>query len=425
MVLGDSAGCSAVSPALVSRSWPWLAARLLAGLVVSAGLASCGAGGGGARLAPGPCPARVPGMTGASLLASAAPMAAPVICRGAVVAVVCQYAMSRPAKTTGLLPRIVLRGAAAAGLAAVLDDARPVGRLPRCSPFPYRQLIVFGYRAGPVVTAQVRFGVCSSGVVTVGSRSAVFGSPLQDALFFYTSLGRHDRGSRTPGVAGLSAAAAAAAARRHGFSLLVAGAAFDDAVPPGTVVFQSLPPGAIDGGPGRQLDVILAVPHARACAAAQLALSYRGGGFGTGTDFGVIIFRDSGTAPCRLAGPVRVTGLNAAGHTVTSTAASAFTDPGVLSPHAGPVPDFTAPPPGELVYGWTLAAEYRDGPPSVGRGYCQPLWVIPAAWRVVLANGTFVIRNADPRTRGLAPTGGLITCQGRLGAVLRPSYMTP
>jgi hypothetical protein len=56
---------------------------------------------------------------------------------------------------------------------------------------------------------------------------------------------------------------------------------------------------------------------------------------------------------------------------------------------------------------------------------CQPLWVIPAAWCVVLPGGTtFVIRNADPRHQGLAPSGGLITCQGRLGAA-RPSYLTP
>jgi hypothetical protein len=69
----------------------------------------------------------------------------------------------------------------------VLDDARPVTSPPHCPPLPYRQIIVFGYRAGPVVTAQVRRGVCSSELVTVGSRSAVSGSPLRDALFFYTS----------------------------------------------------------------------------------------------------------------------------------------------------------------------------------------------------------------------------------------------
>jgi hypothetical protein len=171
--------------------------------------------------------------------------------------------------------------------------------------------------------------------------------------------------------------------------------------------------------------VILAVPHAPACPASQLALGCRGGGPGAGTDFGLIIFRDTGAAPCRLAGLVRVTGLNAAGRPVTSTATSAFADPGVLSPHAPPPRALAAPAPGELAYGWTLAAGYRDGPAGIGRGYRQPPWVTPAAWRIVLPGGTtFVIRNADPRHQGLAPAGGLITCQGRLGAA-RPSYLTP
>ena len=69
---------------------------------------------------------------------------------------------------------------------------------------------------------------------------------------------------------------------------------------------------------------------------------------------------------------------------------------------------------------------YRDGPASIDRGYCQPLWVTPAAWRIVLPGGTtVVIGNADPRNPGLAPSGGLITCQGRLGVPARPSFMTP
>ena len=52
--------------------------------------------------------------------------------------------------------------------------------------------------------------------------------------------------------------------------------------------------------------------------------------------------------------------------------------------------------------------------------------MIPAAWRIVLPGGTtFVIRNADPHNQGLAPSGGLITCQGRLGVPARPSFMTP
>jgi len=74
-----------------------------------------------------------------------------------------------------------------------------------------------------------------------------------------------------------------------------------------------------------------------------------------------------------------------------------------------------------------LAADYRDGPASVDRGYCQPLWVIPAAWRLVLPGGaTFTVPNAGPGNKNpLSPSGGLITCQGKLGAGKTLSYLTP
>ena len=143
--------------------------------------------------------------------------------------------------------------------------------------------------------------------------------------------------------------------------------------------------------------MILAVPSARACHHAQLRVRYRAGGFGAGQDFGGLIVSDAGAGPCRLAGRVRVTGLGPRGRPVTNTATAWISPPGVLSPRAAPIPAHASPPPGELVYYWMLAAECRDGPPAVDGRYCQPLWVIPAAWRVVLANGgTFTVRNADP-----------------------------
>lgn len=414
-------------PAGPSRSWLALGVRLLAALALLGGATSCGsAGAAGSGPAPGPCPAHAPGRAGAAApVAAGSPAKKPLLRPGPVVAVICQYAANPSLKTSGLLPRVTLRGTAAAGLAAVLDDARPV-RPPDCAQLPFRQLIMFGYRHGPVAAADVTFGACSSAAVTVGSRSAVLGSPMDDDLFSYTSLRRHDHGPVTPDVIGLTAHNAALAARRRGFTLLVDGAAFDAAAPLGTVIFQSLPPGAADAGPGLQLDATLAVPHTLACTPAQLAVSYRGGGFGAGNDFGTIVFRDTSTTPCRLAGPVTVTGLNATGRAVTSTAAATFAVPGVLSPGAPPIPEHAAPAAGELAYGWTISAEYRDGPVSVSNGYCQPLWVIPATWRITLAGGaTFLIRNADPYDRGLSPTGGLITCQGRLGSALPPSYLAP
>ena len=150
VVAGELVVAGAASTVRAARSWRALGARLLAAAALLTGLASCGAGAVGAGSLPGPCPARAPGQAGAPRAASpaavASPAGAPLIRRGAVVAVICQYALDPSPKTVNLLPRIVLRGPAAAGLAAVLDDARPASSLPRCSPFPYRQLIVFGYR---------------------------------------------------------------------------------------------------------------------------------------------------------------------------------------------------------------------------------------------------------------------------------------
>jgi hypothetical protein len=237
----------------------------------------------------------------------------------------------------------------------------------------------------------------------------------------------HDRGPRTPDLIGLPATAAAAVATSHHFSIFVAGAAVDPRARFDHVIFQSLPPGAVNAGPGNQVSVIVAVRSAPACRRGQLTLRYRAGGFATGHDFGVIILTNTGVGPCQLAGRIRATGLGPDGQPVTNTVAAWIEPPGVLTAHAAPIPEHGGPAPGELVYYWMFAAEYRDGPIGVDRGYCQPLWVIPAAWRVVFANaGTFIVRNTDlgsasPMTR----SGGLITCRGRLGAATTLSYLTP
>ena len=409
------------------RPWPGAGARLLVPLVLAISLLSCGTGAARHRLTAGPCPARAP-VAAPPAPAGRSP-AAPLIRPDPVIAVICQYVAGLPASKRRLTPvlRVVLPSAAADGLAALLDDARPLPPAARrCASFPFSQLIEFGYRAGPVARAAVTF--CSSGAeVTAGRRSASFGPPLSDGLFFYTSMRRQDRGLRTPDLIGLPAAVAAAVAASHHFSLNVMSAAVDARAPFDHVIFQSLPPAAVNAGPGNQVSVIVAVPPAPACRRPQLRLRYRAGGFGTGNDFGAIIFTDAGPRPCQLAGRVQVTGLDPQGRPVTSTIAVRITPPGVLSARAAAIPAHAGPPPGELAYYWMLAAEYRDGPPSVDGGYCQPLWVIPAAWRVALGNGaTFTIRNADPA--GASPmsrSGGLITCQGRLGADQTISYLTP
>jgi hypothetical protein len=405
------------------------AARFAVAVAVLAGLAACARPVGTAALSDAPLPAACPaggtGSVSGAVPSGTTPAArTPLIRRGPVTAVICQYALDPSPKTTDLLTRITLRGAVADGLAAVLDDATEAATPPRCDGLPFRQLILFGYRSGSAVTAGVRFGSCpaGAGVVTAGARAAVIGEPLADDLFSYTGLRAGGKGAVTPDTAGLSAAAAAAAARRHGFSLGVDGAAFDDQVPLGTVIFQSPPPGVSDTGPGMSLDVIVSVPHAPSCGPAKLALDYRGGEASAGNDFGTIVFRDAGAAPCRLAGAVSLTGLNAAGEPVTTTVTADVAGPGVLSPHAAPVPAKAGPGVGELVYGWTLQAEYRDDA-AASDGLCTTHWVIPATWRVVLSDGAaFTVRNADPGNRGLSPTGGLVTCRGRLGFAAPPAY---
>lgn len=165
---------------------------------------------------------------------------------------------------------------------------------------------------------------------------------------------------------------------------------------------------------------------APSCTPAQLTLTYRGGGAGTGNDMGTIVFRDSSGRACTLTGTVSATGLSAADVPDTATIKAAVAGPGLLSPHAAVVPDGAAAPAGELVYGWLLVAEYRDGPASVDNGFCQPDWVIPASWRVTLpAGATVVVPNKDPDdVIGLhGAGGGLVTCRGQLDTPVQLAYL--
>lgn len=166
--------------------------------------------------------------------------------------------------------------------------------------------------------------------------------------------------------------------------------------------------------PAYSLGVIVAVGRAPTCRTAQLRLDYRAGGEGAGNDFGLIMFRDVARAPCRMAGRLAITGVNAAGQAVTSTATALFAAPGVLGPGTARARDTAGAPPASMVYSWLLAAEYRDDPSWPG-GLC-PHRVVPAAWRVRLPGRLAVtVPNADSGSPfgGLA---GLVTCRGRLGA---------
>jgi hypothetical protein len=179
-------------------------------------------------------------------------------------------------------------------------------------------------------------------------------------------------------------------------------------------------------GPGAATPAPSTESAGPACAPAQLTLTYHGGGAGAGNDMGTIVFRDTSGRACRLTGTVSATGRSAAGTPDTATIKAAVARPGLLSPHAAPVPDGAPAPAGELVYGWLLMAEYRDGPASVDNGLCQPDWVIPASWRVTLPGGaTVVVPNKDPGDAiGLhGAAGGLVTCRGQLDTPAQPAYL--
>jgi hypothetical protein len=152
-------------------------------------------------------------------------------------------------------------------------------------------------------------------------------------------------------------------------------------------------------------------------------LTYLGGGESAGNDFGTLLIRDTSARPCTLPGPVLVTGLRPAGRPDTRTILAAVQGVAVLTPGAGPVR--WRPPgvlsgiwPGELTGIIPLMSEYRDGPASVARGLCEPLWVVPAMWRVTLpAGGALTVANADSADPArLVRSGGFVTCRGHLGS---------
>ena len=398
--------------------------------VVTLGLAAAGCGGSGrndsARVSTAACPAAMPRVTAPAGHAGVGSLVSP----GPAVVSVCQYSpgLAKSKARGAPLRRIVLRGQGAAGLAAIIDGAgRVTAHARRCARssglLPFSQLLIFSYRAEPREAVSVEHTACSLAVLTAAKRSGVLSGQIEDDLFYYTTATRHARGPRTPELIGLTARGALAAARRDGFGLLVDGAVLDGAARFGTVIFQSLPEGIRDSGAGAQVSVILAVHAAPACAARQLALTYLGGGPGAGNDFGTILIRDISGRACTLTGPLRITGLNTRGSPDTSSVRLGIAGSDVLSPRAGtitrpanPAAALVGVHPGELTGQVELIAEYRDGPPSVNHGLCAPLWVIPATWRVRIPDGILSVANRDPVGHDkLVPSGGLVTCRGRLG----------
>lgn len=371
--------------------------------------------------APTSCPARAPSLAAAPAVGTTTP----VLPGDAVTATICQYALLLTGSKAPSAPmrRIVLRGDAADGLRAVLTGTAPMtppaAKCDRAAALlPFVQVIYFGYRDGRTVHAMVTFTSCELAVVTAADRFGTLPSPIQDDLFGYTLITQHDRGPGVPDLVGLPAMSAAVAARRGHFALSVDGQAVDPAEPFGTVIFQALPPGVPDAEPGpSSVTAVVSVDRAPDCRAGQLRLSYRAGGAGAGSDFGEIVFRNVAASPCRLPGPLRVTGFNAAGRSVTSAVTATVARPGVLGPDTPSLRDLAQPAPGTIIYALPLAAEYRDDA-TTPNGLCTER-VTPLRWTVQLPGGpAIMVPNNDSGSpfRLLGSSAGLVTCRGRLGA---------
>jgi hypothetical protein len=196
----------------MDRNWIGRIAGVALALVVTACGTNTAAAGHSPATAPG-CPAALPVQAppGSGQARTGQPQARPALVRpGASVAAICQYATGLPASKAAATPlrRLVMRGAAAAGLAAVLDNAGPLsGHAARCDRnagrLPFSQLIRFGYPAGPGELAVITYTGCSLAVVTAGSRAGALTGPVQDDLFDYTTITRQDRGPRTPDLIGV------------------------------------------------------------------------------------------------------------------------------------------------------------------------------------------------------------------------------
>jgi hypothetical protein len=353
---------------------------------------------------------------------------------GPVTAAFCQY---RHGKATGLPRRVLLTGVAAAGLAAVIDSAGPVQPpARRCAGpthlYSYAQEIIFTYPGGRIRSAAVASTDCQLGLVAAGGRAGELPFQVAADLFYYTSITTLPDGSApAPDLIGLTTRAAVSRARRDHYSVGIDGAVLDAAAAPGTVVFQSLPAGARNSGPGGSVTVLLAARPAAQCTPSQLGLTYLAGGESAGNDFGTLLVRDVSARPCTLAGPLRVTGLGPGGQPDTTTRVDDVQGSAVLTAEAGPIrwrpPGVLAGTrPGELTGSVSLISEYRDGPAGVDRGLCEPLWVVPASWRVTLPGGVLTVPNAAAANPGgIVSSGGFVTCRGRLGVAAPATVSSP
>jgi hypothetical protein len=155
-----------------------------------------------------------------------------------------------------------------------------------------------------------------------------------------------------------------------------------------------------------------------ACIPADLGAAYVAGTPAGGRNSGVIVVWDNADVSCTLAGPIVLSGLDRAGHIMTTelsydvVVASTLTARGTR-PRAGM--QLAA---GERVAQLNVSAGYKLDALHRYRPCGQQ--TEPAIWQLTFAvGGALAIANADPRSsfrqgRGLPANHGLLTCRGVL-----------
>ena len=268
-----------------------------------------------------------------------------------------------------------------------------------------RDVVLFGYPDGRVLTVAWD-SYCSVAIGASGSSaslSRLAGDSLTGLLAaFDATLAPAGHGRRpAPSLVGLPVTTAARLAGAQRFSISVSGELVQAGPPLGTVMVQTSPPGVPTAIPD-ELDLVVSVPPAADCAAAQLRAVVSAGEPGAGTAFADLEIRDVGAEPCTLRGPVQVTALDARGQPLAITNRVQLEGPLVLSPRA---PARSAGPA-------TLTAEVglssTDYP-----GNCSGRIGYPSSWRITLANRSQLIAYGAGRASEFPP---VITCGGQVGA---------
>jgi hypothetical protein len=170
---------------------------------------------------------------------------------------------------------------------------------------------------------------------------------------------------------------------------------------------------------GRASDHAITAGHraGRACTTGQLGMAFRGVSE-PGTDnsaLGQVVLWNKSARACALTEPIKVAGLNRAGHRDTNTVSFTI---GVkapkLSPHGtGPSKRGHFPKREVVAQILLIAAGPRPGDaPS-----CSKHLVDPATWRLELPSGKpmTVANKSASRGPALNGKGGLTTCRGQLG----------